>query len=276
MKHGKYGSRIHAALALAMMSLFATHAFGQATTDTLDCTPTAEHSCAAEQPEQTPMDTSHATRDIATDPAIGISDASELPASAPAVQTSDLTPPVEPDYSAATTVSEPTNDVDESGRANLAAPAADADGAAAVGVGLMILGLVVLALYFVPTLIALMRGHAYTGVIFALNLCGGWTGLGWLVAMIWAVWPKEKGLIDPVVGSVTGRGERNSGDALGAAAFGRERGYAREAATTGRGSPSADPTAALEQLSRLGALRSDGVIDEAEFQTAKTALLART
>ncbi|MVN78112.1 superinfection immunity protein [Hymenobacter sp. HMF4947] len=41
------------------------------------------------------------------------------------------------------------------------------------------------ALYFLPTLIA--RGKRNATAIFWLNLLGGWTGLGWLIAFIWAL-----------------------------------------------------------------------------------------
>lgn len=42
-----------------------------------------------------------------------------------------------------------------------------------------------LALYFVPSIIALHRNHHNQGAIFALNLVAGWTGIGWLVALVW-------------------------------------------------------------------------------------------
>lgn len=142
---------------------------------------------------------------------------------------------------------------------------------------LMILGVVLLAAYFIPTIIALLRGHAYTGVILALNVFAGWTGLGWLAAMVWAVWPAEKALIDPVVGNVTGVGVRNSGDALGAVSLGRERGYREEAARSG-GVPSYAPlpTGAdnLKSLERLADLRKAGALSETEFQAAKMNILA--
>ena len=42
-------------------------------------------------------------------------------------------------------------------------------------------------LYFVPTAIAMIRGHHNTGAIFATNLFLGWLVLGWIVALIWSV-----------------------------------------------------------------------------------------
>ena len=40
--------------------------------------------------------------------------------------------------------------------------------------------------YFVPSLIASIRGHHNEGAIFLLNLLLGWTGLGWVIALIWS------------------------------------------------------------------------------------------
>ncbi|WP_339739747.1 superinfection immunity protein [uncultured Maricaulis sp.] len=39
---------------------------------------------------------------------------------------------------------------------------------------------------FMPTLIALLRGHDNSFAIFLTNLLLGWTGIGWLVALIWS------------------------------------------------------------------------------------------
>ncbi|BDW99457.1 superinfection immunity protein [Maricaulis maris] len=40
--------------------------------------------------------------------------------------------------------------------------------------------------YFIPTLIALLRGHDNTFAIFLTNLLLGWTMIGWIVALIWS------------------------------------------------------------------------------------------
>lgn len=50
----------------------------------------------------------------------------------------------------------------------------------------MDIALVPLLLYFLPWLIALVRGHHNAGAIFLLNLLLGWTVIGWLVAFIWS------------------------------------------------------------------------------------------
>lgn len=53
------------------------------------------------------------------------------------------------------------------------------------GTTLMILGAVALS-YLIPTAIALWRGTANTFLIFLVNFLLGWTGVIWIVCMIWA------------------------------------------------------------------------------------------
>ena len=54
------------------------------------------------------------------------------------------------------------------------------------------LGILSLALYFVPTMIGFQKRNA--GAIFALNLFLGWTVIGWVVSLVWAL-TKEDGAI---------------------------------------------------------------------------------
>jgi hypothetical protein len=49
----------------------------------------------------------------------------------------------------------------------------------------MITMVLLTALYFLPTLIAAHRGHRVGGMLI-LNLLFGWTGVAWLVLMLWA------------------------------------------------------------------------------------------
>lgn len=46
--------------------------------------------------------------------------------------------------------------------------------------------LILLAIYFLPTIVALNRGHRSAGAIFFLNLLLGWTLLGWVVSFVWS------------------------------------------------------------------------------------------
>jgi hypothetical protein len=121
------------------------------------------------------------------------------------------------------------------------------------------------AIYFLPTFIAFKRQHGYKNIILVMNVFG-FSGVLWIIAMIWAVFPTEKSLIDPVVGNVTGTGERNAGDTIGSAKFGFERGY-----QSAGGLPK--KSTALETLGTLADLKSKGAITEEEFQAAKQRLL---
>lgn len=53
------------------------------------------------------------------------------------------------------------------------------------GKTLLVLGAALL--YFLPTVVAVRRRHLSTLGIFLINLFFGWTFVGWLAAMLWAV-----------------------------------------------------------------------------------------
>jgi hypothetical protein len=44
----------------------------------------------------------------------------------------------------------------------------------------------VLSLYLLPAIVAGVRHHHQRMAIGVLTLLGGWTGLGWLIALVWA------------------------------------------------------------------------------------------
>jgi len=46
--------------------------------------------------------------------------------------------------------------------------------------------LLLLVIYFVPTMVARSRNHINATAIFVANLLLGWTVLGWAIAMVWA------------------------------------------------------------------------------------------
>jgi len=56
-----------------------------------------------------------------------------------------------------------------------------------VAVGIVIIGIIVILTYFLPTFIAAMRNHTSTLAIFIVNLVFGASGIGWIVALIWAL-----------------------------------------------------------------------------------------
>jgi hypothetical protein len=47
--------------------------------------------------------------------------------------------------------------------------------------------LAIAALYFVPLSVAIWRGHPKGMAIITLNVALGWTGIGWLGALVWAL-----------------------------------------------------------------------------------------
>jgi hypothetical protein len=52
--------------------------------------------------------------------------------------------------------------------------------------GVVFVGLVIFALYFLPWIVAEMRKHRNATAIGVLNLFTGWTFIGWVIALVWA------------------------------------------------------------------------------------------
>ena len=48
--------------------------------------------------------------------------------------------------------------------------------------------LIALAVYMLPSVIALARGHRNKGAVVAYNILGSWTIFGWFVALVWAIY----------------------------------------------------------------------------------------
>lgn len=47
--------------------------------------------------------------------------------------------------------------------------------------------LILLPLYFIPTIIAVKRGHPNRVPIILINILAGWMyGVGWLIALVWS------------------------------------------------------------------------------------------
>ena len=57
------------------------------------------------------------------------------------------------------------------------------------GVAILIL---LVVFHFLPTMIALLRGHHNGFAIFLTNLLLGWTVIGWIVALIWSCTAAER------------------------------------------------------------------------------------
>lgn len=70
-----------------------------------------------------------------------------------------------------------------------AARADDGGGSAALGFFLIAL---LIGAYFIPTMVAVNRKHLSTGAICMFNLFLGWTFLGWVLALVWAMTSNTK------------------------------------------------------------------------------------
>ena len=51
----------------------------------------------------------------------------------------------------------------------------------------LIMFVVGFCLYFLPAIVAIRSGKKNQGAILILNLFLGWTVLGWVIALVWAV-----------------------------------------------------------------------------------------
>ena len=61
---------------------------------------------------------------------------------------------------------------------------------------LMLIGIVAgLAVYFVPTIFAFKKQRINKGAIFCVNLFLGWSLIGWVAALVWAVKEPDNGPI---------------------------------------------------------------------------------
>jgi hypothetical protein len=61
--------------------------------------------------------------------------------------------------------------------------------------------------YLLPAIIAKCRNHHNRGAIFVLTLLGGWTLVGWVVAMVWAMLRQPTRPVDPIDNPVPDRAE---------------------------------------------------------------------
>lgn len=61
------------------------------------------------------------------------------------------------------------------------------------GIGIVALFLLI-AWYFIPSLIAWEKAKAGKVSILIVNIFLGWTVIGWIVALAWAVYPDKKQL----------------------------------------------------------------------------------
>lgn len=64
-----------------------------------------------------------------------------------------------------------------------------------------LLMLPVLLLYLLPTWIAFSNRHRNLTTVLFLNLLTGWSGIGWGVALMLALWPTQHNKLQEVISS---------------------------------------------------------------------------
>ncbi len=64
------------------------------------------------------------------------------------------------------------------------------------GAGDVVMLLIILSMYFIPTIVAVSRKHHNALAIGALNLFLGWTILGWIGALVWALTAVQRREVD--------------------------------------------------------------------------------
>ena len=137
---------------------------------------------------------------------------------------------------------------------------------------------VALPIFFIPSIVAYRRKHAYLGVIVGLNIFG-FTGFLWIIAFIWAVFPSNKSLIDPFLGNVTGTGVRNTGDTIGSVKYGVRRGEEDERKAEHGANPSLGrnaESALAYSLAKIEKLYSEKIINDEEYARMRGQILEKS
>lgn len=127
-------------------------------------------------------------------------------------------------------------------------------------VRLAVVALIVIAIYFLPTLIAFYRRHPNRWLIFVINTVFGGMGLGWLGSLVWAF----------RIAHVSEKG--SNGGESGLNLFVNDEVRVKLEQDQFRPTSQDD---ALGQLQKLKSLFSDGVISEDEFSRLKAPLIEK-
>ncbi len=129
------------------------------------------------------------------------------------------------------------------------------DGFFTVALGVLLVAGII-AVLLLPGFIAFRRQNPYKWIIGIVGVTSPiFLGASWLVAIIWAAWPSNRSLIDPIVDSPTGS-EKNTGDSLGNVV---------SRFTTASGGPKLE-----KRLAEIDNLHARGMISDAEKDTLRS------
>ncbi|HEY8967502.1 MAG TPA: superinfection immunity protein [Puia sp.] len=129
---------------------------------------------------------------------------------------------------------------------------------------------VLLVPYFLPTIIAILRQKTNTGSIFALNLLLGWSLIGWVVALVWALSSDNLRTQTVIVNNVPpAPTHRPAYDYKGIQLQRKATDSSPGTKHTDAGQPDK-----YEQLRKLKQLLDEGVLTQKEFDQQKSKLLS--
>lgn len=139
---------------------------------------------------------------------------------------------------------------------------------------------ILLVPYFLPTIIAIIRQKSNTGAIFALNFFLGWSLIGWVVSLVWALSsdsPRTQTVIvnNPPPAST---GPAPASEYTGYKGVQLKQKVANpgnntSARQTTAEQPDKNQTDKFEQLRKLKQLLDEGVLTQEEFNNQKSKLL---
>jgi len=114
--------------------------------------------------------------------------------------------------------------------------------------GILLFGVILLAFISIPIWIAVKRNHPQKGPIIALTIIGGWTAIGWIIALIWSLsTPRPPTVINQT--------------------------FAPPAPVPLP--PQTEKESIEQQLRSLASLKADGLMSEEEFQEKRSVLMAK-
>src|ERR1700694_1477995 len=113
--------------------------------------------------------------------------------------------------------------------------------------------IVSLIVYFIPTILALFTGNRF-GAVFVMNLFLGWTFIGWIWALVWAVSPERRNqvIVNNHIANETSKS------------------IPQQIQTAEQ---TIDKASVLNQLSQLHSLRKNNVITEDVYEKERQELL---
>lgn len=126
-------------------------------------------------------------------------------------------------------------------------------------------------LYFMPTIIAMVRNKSNRGAIFLLNLFLGWTFVGWIVSLVWAV-AAESQPQQVIINNSAPVGESQQATFVRTSAPIRTTAPTLQKAASNNTKPPSHQDK-IDQLRQLKDLLDDGTLTQEEFDRQKAGIL---